>query len=123
MQKLVPVLKSFDMVRSLEFYQEIFGAKVNWQYQQDQSNANPSYASLSLFDQEIHISSFAGDGSFGSTIYFYMDDIDALHEQLQATAPSSLEMKPTLQPWNMYELYVRDPDNNNLRFGVDKTGK
>ncbi len=123
MQKLVPLLKSFDMSRSLLFYQEILGAKVNWQWQQDQHSANPSYASISLFNQEIHISSFAGDGAFGSAVYFYMDDIDVLHKRLVTSASSCIEMKPTLQPWKRYELYIRDPDNNNLRFGVDKTSQ
>jgi catechol 2,3-dioxygenase-like lactoylglutathione lyase family enzyme len=96
MNKLVPLLKSFDMARSLAFYQNILGAKVNWQWQQDHDSANPSYASLSLFEQEVHLSSFAGDGAFGSAIYFYMDDVDTLYKQISAAAPSSVDMKPTL---------------------------
>lgn len=122
MDKLVPILKVFDIERSLDFYQNILGATLNWRWQQDKQSANPSYVSLSLFSHEVHLSSFAGDGAFGSTVYFYTKDIDTLHQRLLITNRSCIEMNPTLQPWKMYELYIRDPDNNNLRFGVDKTG-
>jgi hypothetical protein len=79
---------------------------------------------VSLDGNQIHLSTFAGDGVTGTAAYCYVDDVDALfHTFLQmglktpGNPESPVEEGPVNQTWGMREVYVRDPDGNTLRFG------
>ena len=44
-----------------------------------------------------------------------VDDIDALHSELVARS-IAIELPPTDQTWNEREMYLKDPDGNQIRF-------
>ena len=84
----------------------------------------PAYAAVSLDGNQIHLSTFTGDGVIGAATYCYVDDVDALFRKLCQTGlktpghpDSPVEEGPVNQAWGMREFYVRDPDGNTLRFG------
>ncbi len=84
----------------------------------------PAYAGVSLDGQQLHLSTFAGDGVIGSATYCYVEDVDALYRRLRQAGlktpgrvESPVEDQPVDQAWGMREFYVRDPDGNTLRFG------
>lgn len=118
MNRSVPILKCRDIERTVEFYVGSLGAAENWRWQGSQDSANPAYVSVTLLGCELHLSSFAGDGAFGTAVYIYLDEIDALARRLRDAVPDAVEFGPVDQPWGQREVYVRDPDNNTLRFGV-----
>lgn len=115
----IPILKSSDLDRTLAFFTAKLGASVVWR----ERPANPSYAVVSWEQHEIHLSSHAGDGAFGSAVYFRVQDVDAVFSALVSRGWTPIHDRgpvyeaPTDQTWGMRELYVADPDGNCLRFG------
>ena len=120
--RVVPILKVTDMARALAFYESTLGFAVDFRYAA--GPRGPWYAGVSLDGHQIHLSTFGGDGVAGTSVYFYVDDADALFDQFLAaglTPPDDPESPvhegPVTQTWDMREFYVRDPDGNTLRFG------
>src|SRR5438309_202905 len=117
----IPILKSSNLEASLAFYTVTHGARLLWR---DQARTDPGFAAVEWQGHELHLSSYGGDGVFGSAVYFRVDDVDAVYSALLARSwrpPSGrgpVDEAPTDQTWGMRELYVRDPDGNCLRFGA-----
>jgi catechol 2,3-dioxygenase-like lactoylglutathione lyase family enzyme len=111
----IPILKSSDLERTIAFCTGTLGAEILWR--------GPGYAALLWGAHELHISAHAGDGAFGSAVYFPVDDVDATFAALlgRGLKPplhrGPVYASPTDQTWGMRELYVSDPDGNCLRFG------
>ena len=63
----------------------------------------------------MHVSSFSGDGVSGSVVNLLVDNVDALHTEFVAKGVP-IAVEPVDQTWGTREMYVRDPDNNCIRF-------
>jgi catechol 2,3-dioxygenase-like lactoylglutathione lyase family enzyme len=120
--RVVPILSVSDLPTALDFYARL-GFVVDFQYAAGPDG--PWYAGVSLDGHQIHLSTFGGDSMRGAATYFYVDDIDALHQRFIARGlktpgkpDSPVEQAPVDQSWGMREFYVRDPDGNALRFGT-----
>ena len=57
-------------------------------------------------------------GTLGTCVYVYVDDVNALYDELVAKGVPNLDPVQD-QPWKMREFAVTDPDNNTLRFGQE----
>lgn len=121
-KRVVPILKVTDMGAAIDFYCSTLGFVVDFRY--SASPEGPAYAGLSLDGNQIHLSTFAGDGVTGTATYCYVDDVDALYRHFRAAGvefsvkpDSPVEEAPVDQTWGMREVYIRDPDGNTLRFG------
>ena len=121
-KRVVPIIKVTDIRSAVEFYCSTLGFVADFSYAA--SPDGPAYSGVSLDGNQIHLSTFAGDGVTGAAAYCYVDDVDALfHQFLQAglktpgNPESPVEEGPVNQTWGIRELYVRDPDGNTLRFG------
>jgi catechol 2,3-dioxygenase-like lactoylglutathione lyase family enzyme len=121
-KRVVPIIKVSDIGVALDFYCATLGFLTDFKYVA--SPDGPTYAGVSLDGNQVHLSTFAGDGVFGTTTYCYVDDVDALYRELcqkglklPKTPGSPVEEGPVNQTWGMREFYVRDPDGNTLRFG------
>lgn len=117
--KIVPIVKVSDIEKSTGFYCSVLGFRKVWEYAA--SEDGPWYVSLSWEGNELHLSSFSGDGQSGVAVYFHVDDVDKLYASFLQAGLDSVELTPTNQSWNQRELYVRDPDGNCLRFGTPIT--
>lgn len=121
--RVVPIIKVTDMQAAIDFYRSTLGFVVDFRY--SASPAGPEYAGLSLDGNQVHLSTFSGDGVRGTATYCYVEDVDALFRRfLQAGLrtpghdESPVEEGPVNQTWGMREVYVRDLDGNTLRFGT-----
>ena len=119
---MVPIIKVRDMRSAIEFYGLTLGFVTDFSYSAGPNG--PTYAGVSLDGQQIHLSTFAGDGVTGTATYCYVDDVDALFQKFLRAglkAPgnpdSPVEEGPVNQTWGMREVYIRDRDGNTLRFG------
>jgi catechol 2,3-dioxygenase-like lactoylglutathione lyase family enzyme len=120
--RVVPIIRVSDIRAALEFYCSTLGFVTDFEY--SASPDGPAYAGVSLDGNQVHLSTFAGDGVSGTATYFYVDDVDALFRTLRqagletpGNVNSPVEEGPVDQTWGMREFYVRDPDRNTLRFG------
>jgi len=112
----VPILKTQDSRRAEEFYCHQLGFEAVNIYRPDPEKSDPCYLTLKQGEANLHVSSFPIGGAFGSLVYFYVEDVDALHEKLTAKEVP-IKMPPTDQTWGVREIHVVDPDGNGLTFG------
>ena len=118
----VPIVRASNLSAAMDYYCRVLGFTKDGVYKHDPEAAD-GYAFLSRDGVQLHLSSHAGDGAFGSTVYFYVESVDALHEEWRAAGaeilydPTAQTQEPGNQAWGMRELYVRDLDGNVLRFG------
>ena len=116
-----PIFRCADLERALSHYLEIIGAELLWR---EPPKPGAGYAAVRWRGHELHLSSHTGDGAFGSAAYFDVDDVDAVAAELAAhgwIAPTDhgpAHLGPCDQTWGQREFYVRDPDNNCVRFGA-----
>ena len=104
----IPVFRVADVKASREYYVDILGFKVNWEY---------SYF-VSVSRDRCNIFLSEGDqGNPGSWIWIGVEDCAALSEDLRAKG-AKIRHPPTNYPWAL-EMQVEDLDGNVLRIGSD----
>ena len=112
-QTVIPQLRITDSKKSLSFYVEKLGFKIDWQHQFEPSF--PVFAQITRQGQSLFITEHAGDCAVGGAVYFIVPDAaqcwSAFEEQgVVATNPVAK------MPWGTLEFLVTDPDGNRLRF-------
>jgi uncharacterized glyoxalase superfamily protein PhnB len=119
-----------DVVRSLEFYNEIVGAEIV-QLHAEKEGAPVSLAilrisgfTIMLHPQEAHADQFAGVRvGVGIHLQLRVDDIDAFYQHcLDEGAILSVSGEPTDQAWGWREFALKDPDGYVWSIYQDKSG-
>lgn len=118
MSVTAPIMKCTDILAAETFYRDYLGFQVDWQWRHDPNAPNPGYTSVSRDGITLHLSSFGGDGVFGSAVYIYVDDVDALYTDFKDRGLTYFEQVPMDQPHGTRDMSVRDPWHNQLRFGT-----
>jgi hypothetical protein len=120
--KIVPVIKSGDLERSVLFYTRILDFERKWPGHEDREMAN-GVIDLIRDGAELQLSRHAGDGVFGSVNRVFVDDVDeryvtfatrGLDTTLRPESP--IHTAPVDQTWGLREFAVTDPDGNGLCF-------
>ncbi|MGO4283293.1 glyoxalase superfamily protein [Bosea sp. TAB14] len=110
----IPILRIFDEAKAKEFYLDFLGFRMDWDHRFGPNT--PLYMQVSRSGLELHLSEHHGDASPGSTVFVWMDGIDALHAELIAkrytySRPGIEEDGPGGRT-----LQVPDPFGNRIRF-------
>ena len=91
----------------------------------DPAPSDPAYTELSREGDWLILSSFPGDGEYGSVVVVTAEDVDALFRKFRARglktpgnpeSPTLVHEGPIEQSWGTREFYVDDPDGNTIRF-------
>jgi uncharacterized glyoxalase superfamily protein PhnB len=103
-----------------EFYSTRLGFTCVSSWRPDDTKDDPCYMVFVRDGVRLHVSSFR-DGALGTTVYIYVDDVDALHAEFASKGVEKLG--PVMdQTWKTREFGVADPDQNGIRFGRDTSG-
>lgn len=121
--KIVPVIKSSDLERSVRFYTEVLDFERKWPGEADREFAN-GVAHLTGYGAELlQLSRHAGDGFFGSLNRVFVDDVDERYATFRARGldttqhpESPIHTSPVDQTWGLREFAVTDSDGNGLCF-------
>ena len=126
LMKIVPVIKSSDLRRSLHFYTEVLDFARKWPGYEDRETAN-GVIDLVRDGVELQLSIHAGDGVFGSVNRVFVDDVDERYATFRARGldttqrpESPIHTAPVDQTWGLREFAVTDPDGNGLCFCAPK---
>jgi uncharacterized glyoxalase superfamily protein PhnB len=119
-----------DVVKSLEFYNEIVGAEVGQLHAQEQGGPitlailRLGGFSLMLHPHGEHAREFAGQRmGVGIHLQLRVDDIDAFHQHcIEQGAFLSVSGDPVDQPWGWREFALKDPDGYVWSIYEDKSG-
>ncbi len=114
LQMGIPVLRIFDEAKAREFYLDFLGFAMDWDHRFGPNM--PLYMQVSRSGLQLHLSEHHGDASPGSTVFVWMEGIDALHAEL--TAKRYTYSKPGIEedgPGGR-TLQVPDPFGNRIRF-------
>lgn len=120
--KIVPVIKSSNLERSVHFYTQVLDFERKWPEYEAQETAN-GVAMLVRDGEILQLSRHAGDSVFGSLTRIYVDDVDERYTTFRARGldttkrpESPVHTAPLDQTWGLREFAVTDPDRNGLLF-------
>ena len=105
---IIPILRVAQLERSVRYYVDVLGFKVDWE--------GEAMASVSRDGHAIMLSE--GDqGNAGTWVWIGVEDIEPLFNDFSSKNVNFRE-KPTNYSW-AYEMKIVDPDGHVLRFGSD----
>lgn len=110
----IPVLRIFDLEKAKEFYLGFLGFNMDWDHRYGENF--PIYMQVSRSGLKLHLSEHHGDASPGSTVFVWMQGVDAYRAEL--IGKSYPYSKPGIQEQGPggRTLEVPDPFGNRIRF-------
>ena len=109
----IPILRIFSIEKAREFYIDFLGFKLDWEHRFE---ANlPLYMQVSRSGLTLHLSEHYGDATPGSAVFVPVEDIEALHRELNAKQYGFARPSLAHVGWGR-QMQVADPFGNRLRF-------
>lgn len=115
-QTVIPQLRITNAERSLAFYVDSLGFKVDWKHQFGEGY--PLFFQITRAGQTIFLTEHSGDCEVGGAVYFRIPDARALYAELRQQGVVATK-EPENTPWGTCEFMLTDPDGNKLRFATD----
>ena len=114
LQKTIPILRIFDVVKAREFYLDWLGFTVEFEHQFEENM--PYYIGVSRDNIELHLSEHYGDATPGSKIFIVCNEIEKFYAELQSRPYKYY--RPCLEKtfYGSLEISVLDPFGNKLSF-------
>ena len=109
----IPIFRIFSVEKAKEFYLDYLGFSLDWEHRFGEEF--PLYAQVRRFGLTLHLSEHHGDATPGSTVFVPVEDIDALHRELDARQYRYAKPGIDVVGWGR-QLQVADPFGNHLRF-------
>ena len=118
LQKVIPVLRIFDVDKAKEFYLGFLGFKLDWEHRFGENF--PLYAQVSRPDVVLHLSEHHGDATPGAAVLISMKGIDDYQRELGAKDYRYYKPGVEEMPWDARVMQIVDPFGNKLRFTEPK---
>jgi len=114
LQMGIPILRIFDEAKAKEFYLDFLGFAMDWDHRFGPNM--PLYMQVSRSGLQLHLSEHHGDASPGSTVFVWMEGVDAYRAEL--IGKRYTYSKPGIQEEGPggRTLEVPDPFGNRIRF-------
>lgn len=116
MQTVIPQLRIANAERSLAFYIDGLGFKVDWQHQF--APGFPLFFQITRASQTLFLTEHTGDCEAGGAVYFRVPDARSLYAEFHQRGIVATK-GPEETPWRTCEFLLMDPDGNKLRFAHD----
>lgn len=113
---ITPILNVSDMGKSLDYYVNVLGFSIAWQWGEPTGFAGVKRESVEIFMCE----GAQGGGSCWMSIF--VEDVDALHSDYQKSG-ANIVQPPTNFPWGVREMNIEDPDGHRFRIGSESKGE
>jgi len=115
----IPILRSFDEVKAIEFYVGFLGFNVDSEHRFEDNS--PLYMQISKDGCIIHLSEHHGDSSPGVSLRITTSNLDDYHKKLtdkryKNARPGILDM-----PWGTRDMSISDPFGNRLIFNEEQS--
>ena len=112
--KVTPILRVFDETKTMAFYINFLGFRVDWQHRF--AEGLPLYMLVSKDGCVLHLTEHHGDCCPGSSMRIEVEEIDTyqkvlIEKQYQNARPEIQDM-----PWGSRDMAITDPFGNKLVF-------
>ncbi len=118
---VTPVLYVENMIPSLQYYQEVLGFDINWQWSEEtefEQPAHPTFACVGRGEISLFLCE-QGQGNPGSWLCLNvntLDELSSLYQEYQQSGAKIIQ-EPKDFSWGMREMLVKDIDDNVFRMG------
>ena len=114
LQKNIPILRIFDVVKAREFYIDWLGFTVEFEHQFEPGM--PYYIGIKRDNIQIHLSEHYGDATPGSKVFIICDEIEKFFAELQSRPYKYY--RPGLEKtfYGTLAIDITDPFGNKLSF-------
>lgn len=116
---IVPLFKVSDMAEAIKHYTEV----LDFVMTDPNDHVDSPVVDLGRDGWNMQITTSESEQLFGSVVYFWVEDVDALFAKYLARgldislrAGSPVNQGPVDQTWGRREFYVTDADGNTIRF-------
>lgn len=109
---VVPIFRIFDYKKTIEFYVDWLGFKVDWEHKFGEES--PIYMQVSRDGIVLHLSEHHGDCSPGGKAYIEVDDVMKLYQEICSRPYKYNHPGIEQAPWNAPCFEVIDPFTNKL---------
>jgi uncharacterized glyoxalase superfamily protein PhnB len=113
--QLHPILAVADLAAAIAFYTQKLGFELGFTW-----GDPPRTAGVNIGQVSVHLRQGRPTPS-GLSVYFTVDDVDALHER-HVRNGVTVSAPPAVQPWGLREYQVQDVDGYTLTFGQHVPG-
>ncbi len=107
----IPILNVKNVPNSIEYYVNVLGFKLDWEWETPATFASVSRDNVSIFLCQ------QAQGQSGMWVSIFVENVDALYEEYQKSG-AIIRQKPTNFPWGVREMNIEDPDGHRLRMGT-----
>lgn len=112
--RVIPILRIFDIAKADEFYLGFLGFAVEWDHRFD-PNA-PLYRQISRGGLILHLTEHHGDGSPGAHICVMMQGVEAFHREISSKGYRFTRPGLETTSWQTVETGVVDLFGNAIPF-------
>lgn len=116
---IVPLFKVTNMAEAIKHYTEV----LDFVMTDPNDHVDSPVVDLGRDGWNMQITTSECERLFGSVVYFWVEDVDALFAKYLARgldisrrAGSPVHQGPVNQTWGRREFYVTDADGNTIRF-------
>lgn len=117
--QFIPLFKVSDMRAAIRHYTGVLDFVMTW----PEDTPDSPVVDLGHEQMELQITTHESERLFGSVVYIYVDDVDALFAKFKSRGlnnshkPNSpVHQGPVDQTWGRREFYITDADGNTLRY-------
>ena len=111
LEYVTPILRVADVAASIGYYRERLGFETTFTW-----GDPPGFAGVQRDAVEVMFCR-EGQGNPGTWMSLWVDDVDALHEELRERG-AEIRQPPTTMDWGVREMNVGDLDGHRLRFST-----
>jgi uncharacterized glyoxalase superfamily protein PhnB len=113
-ERVIPVLRIFDLDKAKEFYVDYLGFCVEWEHRFEENT--PAYLQIVRDGLTFHLSEHHGDACPGSTVFVWMTGLEAFHAELAAKGYKYLRPGIETTFYGARCVQTVDPFGNRIRF-------
>ncbi len=116
LQKIIPIIRIFDVAKAKEFYIDWLGFEIEWEHQFEPNT--PYYIGIKRDDIQFHLSEHHGDSVPGVRVFIECNEIEKYFAELQSRPYKYY--RPGIQEtfYGSKEMVVQDPFGNKLSFNM-----
>ncbi len=111
-EKIIPVLRIFDVNKAKEFYIDWLGFEIGFEHQFEPDT--PYYIGIKKENIEIHLSEHYGDGVPGANLFIVCTELEKLHASLKPYKYYRPGIEETFYGTKL--MKIQDPFGNKLCF-------